>query len=81
MLNVLLDRGVQEIVFSSLSATYGVPEQLPIDETHPQNQVSPYGESKLAIEKVLRWYDDAYDLKWISLRTKQGPALCQFRSR
>jgi UDP-arabinose 4-epimerase len=68
LMNCLLDHGIQEIVFSSTCAVYGVPQQLPINESHPQNPINPYGESKLAIEKVLRWYGDAYDMRWISLR-------------
>ena len=67
-LDTLLTHGVHEIIFSSTCATYGIPEQIPIRETHPQNPVNPYGESKLAAERVLRWYGEAYGLKWISLR-------------
>jgi len=68
LLNSVLDRGIRQIVFSSTCAIYGVPQQLPISESHPQNPVNPYGESKLAVEKILRWYGEAYDLSWISLR-------------
>jgi UDP-glucose-4-epimerase GalE len=42
--------------------------RVPIDETHPQTPVNPYGESKLMVEKILRWYGSAYGLKWIALR-------------
>lgn len=68
LLDTILDNGVREIVFSSTCATYGHPERLPIGEAHCQVPLNPYGESKLAIEKVLRWYGEAYGLKWISLR-------------
>jgi UDP-glucose-4-epimerase GalE len=68
LLNVLVDEGVKDFVFSSTCAIYGVPERLPISESHPKAPVNPYGESKLAIERVLRWYGEAYGLKWISLR-------------
>lgn len=45
--------GVKEFVFSSTCATYGVPQALPIDENHPQNPISPYGETKLKVEHML----------------------------
>ena len=41
---------------------------MPIDETHPQAPVNPYGESKLMVEQILRWYGSAYGLKWVALR-------------
>jgi UDP-glucose-4-epimerase GalE len=62
------EAGVTNIVFSSTCATYGEPLRLPLDESHPQNPVNPYGESKLFIEKVLRWYGEAYGLRWSTLR-------------
>ena len=45
--------GVQEFVFSSTCATYGVPEALPLGEDHPQRPISPYGQTKLDAEGVL----------------------------
>jgi len=60
--------GVRKIVFSSSCATYGEPQHLPLDETHPQLPVNPYGESKLFVEKAMRWYGAAYGLQWIALR-------------
>jgi UDP-glucose-4-epimerase GalE len=68
LLGVMLDLGVKYIVYSSTCATYGVPESLPISEEHPQRPVSPYGESKLFIERVLHWYEKAYGLRWVALR-------------
>jgi UDP-glucose-4-epimerase GalE len=59
---------VDKIVFSSTCATYGIPEGIPIRETAPQLPVNPYGETKLAIERALRWYGEAYDLRSVSLR-------------
>lgn len=56
------------IVFSSTCATYGIPQSLPIDEQHPQNPVNPYGESKLFIERALKWYEVAHGLKSVPLR-------------
>ncbi len=46
----------------------GVTVRVPIDETHPQSPVNPYGESKLMVEKILRWYGDCYGLQWMALR-------------
>jgi UDP-glucose-4-epimerase GalE len=68
MLNGLLDKGVRSVVFSSTCATYGNPKYMPIDELHPQLPVNPYGDSKLAIERVLRWYGESYGLRWVALR-------------
>jgi UDP-arabinose 4-epimerase len=68
LLNVMLDANVKTIVFSSTCATYGDPIRVPIDETHPQNPVNPYGESKLFVEKMLKWYGQAYSLRWTALR-------------
>jgi UDP-glucose-4-epimerase GalE len=59
---------VSTIVFSSTCATYGNPIRVPIDETHPQSPVNPYGESKLMVEKILRWYGECYGLRWMALR-------------
>jgi UDP-arabinose 4-epimerase len=68
LLNAMLDAGVRDIIFSSTCATYGVPDRVPIDETHPQAPINPYGETKLMIERALKWYGEAYDLNWIALR-------------
>jgi UDP-glucose-4-epimerase GalE len=68
LLDALLDCGVKHFVFSSSCATYGIPQHVPIAESHPQNPVNPYGESKLMIEKVLRRYTAAYGLKSVALR-------------
>jgi len=68
LLDSMRDAGVDTIVFSSTCATYGDPVRVPIDETHPQAPVNPYGESKLMIEKMLRWYGESYGLRWMALR-------------
>lgn len=68
MLGCLLDKGVQDFVLSSTCATYGPPQYLPIDEKHPQKPINPYGESKLAIERVLHRYGEAHQLNWLALR-------------
>ena len=59
---------VDRIVFSSSCATYGVPEALPVSEDHPQVPINPYGESKLFMEKALRWYGEAYGIRSVCLR-------------
>jgi len=68
LLDAMLDAGVRDIVFSSTCATYGVPTKVPIAEDHPQAPVNPYGETKLAIEHALHWYQRAYPLRFAALR-------------
>lgn len=68
LLDAMVDAGVKEIVFSSTCATYGDPIRVPIDETHPQHPVNPYGESKFFVERILHWYSGAYGLKYAALR-------------
>jgi UDP-glucose-4-epimerase GalE len=68
LLDAMLDAGVKEIVFSSTCATYGDPIRMPLDETHPQNPVNPYGESKFFVERMLHWYSQAYGLRYAALR-------------
>jgi UDP-arabinose 4-epimerase len=68
LLDAMVDHGVRDIVFSSSCATYGEPTTVPIPEDHPQNPVNPYGESKLAVERILRWYQGAYSLRYAALR-------------
>ena len=68
LLEAMRAAGVGTIVFSSTCATYGTPVRVPIDETHPQAPMNPYGESKLMVEKILRWYGECYGLRWMALR-------------
>jgi UDP-glucose 4-epimerase len=68
LLDAMLEAGVKRIVFSSTAATYGEPSKQPIEETDPTNPTNPYGESKLAFERALKWYDVAYGLRYASLR-------------
>jgi UDP-glucose 4-epimerase len=60
--------GVAKLVFSSTVAVHGEPAKLPIEESDPTGPINPYGETKLAFERALRWYDEAYGLRSISLR-------------
>lgn len=68
LLDAMLTVGVKKLVFSSSAAVYGAPETAPITEEAPRNPINPYGESKLAFERMLRWYDEAYQLRYVSLR-------------
>lgn len=60
--------GVKKIVFSSTAATYGEPENVPIQETDRTLPTNAYGETKLAMEKMMRWFDTAHGIKYVSLR-------------
>ncbi|MDX2042639.1 MAG: UDP-glucose 4-epimerase GalE [Acidobacteriota bacterium] len=68
LLSAMLTVGIKKIVLSSTAATFGQPETMPITEDAPQHPTNPYGESKLMIEKMLRWCDTAYGLRSVSLR-------------
>jgi UDP-glucose 4-epimerase len=68
LLDAMIATPVQRIVFSSTCAIFGLPERLPIEETTPLCPINPYGESKLAFEKILQWYDRIHGLKFVSLR-------------
>jgi UDP-glucose 4-epimerase len=59
---------VDKIVFSSTAAVYGEPKNIPILETDPTEPTNPYGETKLAIEKMMKWCRNAYGLNYIALR-------------
>lgn len=68
LLEVMQAFNVKQIVFSSTAATYGEPEVSPISETTPTAPKNPYGESKLMMEKMMKWCDEAYGIKYVSLR-------------
>ena len=68
LLDAMLEAGVKIIVFSSSCAVYGNPQRTPMAEDHPKEPVNPYGETKLAMERALQWYGNAYGLKWVALR-------------
>jgi UDP-glucose 4-epimerase len=68
LLDAMVVTGVQQIVFSSTCAIFGPPDRVPIDEAAPARPINPYGESKLAFEKILHWYDQIHGLKFVSLR-------------
>jgi len=68
LLTAMERAGVRNIVFSSTAAVYGTPEEVPIRETAPYAPVSPYGESKVMVEKILDWLDQYRGLRSICLR-------------
>jgi UDP-glucose 4-epimerase len=68
LLDAMVATGVKRLVFSSTCAIFGPPDRIPIDETEPARPINPYGESKLAFEKMLRWYGEIHGLKFVSLR-------------
>jgi len=68
LLDAMRDAGVKRLVFSSTAATYGEPEKQPIEESDPTIPTNPYGQTKLAFEHALKWYDMAYGIRYASLR-------------
>ena len=68
LLDAMLEAGVKRIVFSSTAAVYGNPQSVPIPESHPQQPVNPYGDTKLAMERAIESYGNAYGLRWAALR-------------
>jgi len=68
LLDAMVRHGVNHFVFSSTAAIFGEPEYSPIDESHPQQPINPYGRSKLMVEQILEDYDTAYGLKSVALR-------------
>ena len=68
LLHASLAHDVRYFIFSSSCATYGIPESTPIDESHPLNPINPYGRTKKMIEEILKDCDDAYGLRYITLR-------------
>jgi UDP-glucose 4-epimerase len=68
LLETMKDYDCKYIVFSSTAATYGEPDRVPIEETDKTEPTNPYGESKLMVEKVLKWSAQAYGIKYTALR-------------
>ena len=68
LLDAMVELGIKNLIFSSTCAMFGPPERVPIDETLPLRPINPYGESKLIFEKILRWYHEIHQLKFVSLR-------------
>jgi UDP-glucose 4-epimerase len=68
LLDAMVATGVRRIIFSSTCALFGPPDRVPIDETAQPRPISPYGESKLMFEKILRWYDEIHGVEFVCLR-------------
>src|SRR5260370_8602058 len=68
LLTAMVEAGVKRLVFSSTAAVYGMPESVPIAEHAPFAPVSPYGESKLIVEKALAWMDQFRGIRYAALR-------------
>ena len=68
LLEAMLAAKIDKLVFSSTCASYGIPQQIPITETHPQNPINPYGLTKLTVERMLQDFDRAYGLKSVIFR-------------
>jgi UDP-glucose 4-epimerase len=68
LLNAMVETGVRHIVFSSTAAVYGNPHTSPILETFPIQPVSPYGESKVMVETLLRWFGQIHGITSVPLR-------------
>lgn len=68
LLEVMEQFNVKHIVFSSTAATFGIPKESPISEKTPQNPINPYGESKLMMEKMMKWQSEATDMTYVALR-------------
>lgn len=68
LLEAMVKAGVNQFVFSSTCATYGIPDTLPLTENHPQNPINPYGSSKKMVEQLLADFSRAYGLKYVCFR-------------
>ena len=68
LLSAMQQAGINYFIFSSTAAVYGEPQYIPVDEAHPTLPTSVYGETKLAVERMLHWFETAYGLKSIRLR-------------
>ena len=68
LLETMIECGVKKFVFSSTASVYGEPEQIPILESAAKNPTNTYGETKLAVEKMLRWTGEAHGLKYMVFR-------------
>jgi len=68
LLDAMRNAGVKHIVFSSTAAVYGVPQQVPMPETHPKIPVNAYGETKLMVERMLDWFSVSHGFAAAKLR-------------
>ena len=68
LLTAMVQAGVRRLVFSSTAAVYGTPERIPVTEDMVFAPVSPYGESKVMVEKILGWMDQYRGIRSVALR-------------
>lgn len=68
LLEAMDKANVRKIVFSSTAATYGEPEKVPIEESDPTHPTNVYGETKLTMERMMAWFDQVLDIKYVALR-------------
>ena len=68
LLKAMIDNNCRKFIFSSSAAIFGNPEYIPIDEDHPKNPINPYGKSKLMVEEILKDFDVAHGLKYVTFR-------------
>ena len=68
LLKTMIDNNCKKFIFSSSAAIYGEPQYTPIDEKHPMRPINPYGKSKMMVEEILKDFDSAYGLKYVSFR-------------
>lgn len=68
LIEAMIKHGCHKLIFASTAGVYGNPKQIPIPEDHPKEPENPYGETKLTVERLLKWYDQAYDFRSISIR-------------
>ncbi len=68
LLEAAIEAKVKYFIFSSSAAVYGLPQKIPLSESHPLDPINPYGQTKLFVEKILQDYEKAYSMKFISLR-------------
>lgn len=68
LLNAMQENNQNNLIFSSTAATYGEPKEVPIREDHVKNPTNPYGESKLMVEKLLKWYAEIHGINSVALR-------------
>ncbi|HSW98163.1 MAG TPA: UDP-glucose 4-epimerase GalE [Candidatus Saccharimonadales bacterium] len=68
LLDKMQEKGVKKFIFSSTAGVYGNPTKIPITEDHSKKPTNPYGESKLMVEQILRWYGDIHGINSVCLR-------------
>ena len=68
LLKSMIDNDCKKFIFSSSATIFGIPDYIPIDEDHPKRPINPYGKSKLMVEEILKDFESAYDLKYVSFR-------------